>query len=80
MYVFDVYCKLDWDGTGALGTRSGRARDFVNFRKKIHASRARAAWPRGSEGTTTGSDHDRTLPLVVLGGIIENPNSDFVMT
>jgi hypothetical protein len=44
----------------------------------LHASRARAARPRGSEGATTGSDHDWTLPPLVLGGIIENQNSDFV--
>jgi hypothetical protein len=40
--------------------------------------RARAARPRGFEGTTTGSDHDRTLPLLELGRIIENQNSGFV--
>jgi hypothetical protein len=42
--------------------------------------RARAARSRGSEGTTTGSDHDRTLPPLLLGEIIEDQNSDFVMT
>jgi hypothetical protein len=41
--------------------------------------RARAARPRGFEGTTTGSDHDRTLRLLVLSHAIENQNSDFVM-
>ena len=35
------YCILDRYGTGASGPRGGCARDFVNFRKKIHASRAR---------------------------------------
>jgi hypothetical protein len=39
---------------------------------------ARVAPPRGFDGTTTGSDHDWTLPLSLLGGIIENQNSDFV--
>jgi hypothetical protein len=40
--------------------------------------RARVARPREFEGTTTGSDHDRTLRSLLLGGIIENQNSDFV--
>ena len=37
----EVYCRVDQNGTGASGPRGGCARDFVNFRKKIHASRAR---------------------------------------
>jgi hypothetical protein len=41
-----VYCKLDRDETGASGPRGGCARDFVNFRDKIHASRARGAAAR----------------------------------
>jgi hypothetical protein len=40
--------------------------------------RAREARPRGFEGTTTGSDHDRTLRPLVLSHAIENQNSDFV--
>jgi hypothetical protein len=28
------YCQVDWDKTGASRSRGGRARDFVNFRKK----------------------------------------------
>jgi hypothetical protein len=40
---------------------------------------ARAARALGFDGTTTGSDHDRTFPPLLLGGIIENQNSDFVM-
>jgi hypothetical protein len=40
------YCRVDQNGTGASGPRGGRTRDFVNFRKKIHASRARGAAPR----------------------------------
>jgi hypothetical protein len=37
------YCRVDRDGTGASDPRGGYARDFVNFRKKIHVSRARGA-------------------------------------
>jgi hypothetical protein len=37
---------------------------FRKFSKKKFMHRARAARPRGFEGTTTGSDHDRTLPLL----------------
>jgi hypothetical protein len=44
----------------------------------MHGERA-ARW-RGFDGTTTGSEHYRTLLPLVLGGIIENRNSDFVMT
>jgi hypothetical protein len=40
---------------------------------------ARAARARGFAVTTTGSDHDRTFPVLLLGGIIKNQNSDFVM-
>jgi hypothetical protein len=40
---------------------------------------ALAARACGFDGTTTGSDHDRTLPPFFLGGVIENQNSDFVM-
>jgi hypothetical protein len=36
-----IYCRIDWKGTGASRPRGGRARDFVNFRGKIRASRAR---------------------------------------
>jgi hypothetical protein len=41
--VLVLYCTVDWNGTGTSGPRGGCARDFVNFRKKIHASRARDA-------------------------------------
>ena len=37
------YCRVDRKGTGASRQRGGRARDFVNFRKLIHASRVRGA-------------------------------------
>jgi hypothetical protein len=40
--------------------------------------RARAARPRWFEGTTTGSDHGRTLRLLVLSHAIENKKSNFV--
>jgi hypothetical protein len=40
----------------------------------------RAARGRGFDGTTTGSDDYWKLLTLVLGGIIENQNSDFVMT
>jgi hypothetical protein len=52
--------------------RGANARDFIFF---LHA------WcPRGARAwVLTGSDHDQTLPVVLLGGIIENQNSDFVM-
>jgi hypothetical protein len=77
-----VYCRVDWNGTGASDPRGCCARDFVNFREKKFMHRARAARPRGFEGTTTGSwtgsDHDRTLHPLVLGRIIENQHSDFV--
>jgi hypothetical protein len=61
----------------AHSVRAARARDFVNFRgKKLFMARAaRAPW---FDWTTTGSDHDRTLRSLLLGGIIENQNSDFV--
>jgi hypothetical protein len=36
-----MYCTVDRKGTGALYPRDGRARDFVNFRENIYASRAR---------------------------------------
>ena len=36
-----MYCTVDRKGTGALCPRDGRARDFVNFRENIYASRAR---------------------------------------
>ena len=62
----------------AHSARAKHARDFVNFRKKF-MHRACAARPPGFEGTTTGSDHDRTLRLLVLSHAIENQNSDFVM-
>ena len=39
---------------------------------------AHAALARGFDGTTSGSDHDRTLPSLLLGGVIENQKSDFV--
>ena len=42
------YCILDRYKTGASGPRGGRARDFVNFREKNYASRAR----RGRAGLT----------------------------
>ena len=52
MYTYScvraLYCRVDRDKTGASGPRGGCARDFVNFRKKIHASRAR----RGRAGLT----------------------------
>jgi hypothetical protein len=41
----------------------------------VHATR-----PRAFDGTTAGSNHDRTLHSLSLGGIIDNQNSDFVMT
>jgi hypothetical protein len=40
------YCKLDRDKAGASGPRGACARDFVNFRKKFHASRALGAAAR----------------------------------
>jgi hypothetical protein len=40
----------------------------------------RATRPRAFDATTTGSNHDRTLRSLLLGGTIENQNSDFVMT
>jgi hypothetical protein len=49
LYLYDStleYCKLDRDGTGASGPSGGCARDFVNFRKKIHPSRARGVAAR----------------------------------
>ena len=45
---YRLYCRVDRDKTGASGPRGGCARDFVNFREKIHASRAR----RGRAGLT----------------------------
>jgi hypothetical protein len=40
--IFEAYCKLDRDKTGASGPRGGCARDFVNFRgKKSCIARAR---------------------------------------
>jgi hypothetical protein len=44
--VHEQYCRVDWNGTGASRPRSGSARDFVNFRKKKHASRAHGAAAR----------------------------------
>ena len=38
-----AYCKLDREETGAWRPRGARARNFVNFRGGIHASRARRA-------------------------------------
>jgi hypothetical protein len=40
----------------------------------------RATRLRGFDGTTTGSNHDQTLRSLLLGGTIENQNSDFIMT
>ena len=46
-YAYEnYYCRVDRDGTGASRPRGGRARDFVKFRKKFHASRARGASAR----------------------------------
>jgi hypothetical protein len=44
--LVELCCKLDQDETGASSPRGGGARDFVIFRKKIHASRARGAAAR----------------------------------
>ena len=49
---------------------------FCIFSGEKIVHRARAARPRGFEGTTTGSGHDRTLPPLVLSHAIENQNSD----
>ena len=43
---FTAYCRVDRKGTGASHPRGGRARDFVNFREKNYASRARGAAAR----------------------------------
>jgi hypothetical protein len=43
-----------------------------------HAARARGA--RAALNLKFLNFHDRTLPPLVLGGIIENQNSDFVTT
>jgi hypothetical protein len=51
----------------------------VELSFRIMEHEARAARARGFDRTTTGSDHDRKLPVLLLGGIIENQNSDFVM-
>jgi hypothetical protein len=60
--------------------RIAGARGFVNFRKKIiHESRARAARPRGFDCLPSKVLQEGTLPVLLLGGIIENQNSDFVM-
>jgi hypothetical protein len=55
-------------------------RQRAGFRKfsKKKIFMARAWHARGSEGTTTGSDNKWTLPVILLGGITENQNSDFV--
>jgi hypothetical protein len=42
----NLYCKLDREKTGASRPRGGRARDFVNFRENIHASRTCGASAR----------------------------------
>jgi hypothetical protein len=74
-----AYCRVDQNGTGASDPRGGCAWDFVNFRKKIHASRARGAAARVCQFTLPGS-RSGTLPPLILGRIIENQKSDFVMT
>jgi hypothetical protein len=77
IYLYILYCKLGWYGTGASGPPGGRARDFVNFRRKNHASRARSATARVWQFTLPGS-RSGMLRLVVLSHAIENQNSDFV--
>ena len=57
------YCRVDWKETGASYPRGARAQDFVNFREKNYASRARGAptrvWqftlPRSRSGTFASS-------------------------
>ena len=41
-----MYCRVGRNGTGTSGPHGGSARDFVNFREKNHASRARGAAAR----------------------------------
>jgi hypothetical protein len=41
--LLPVYCRVDRNGTGASGPRGDCKRDFVNFRGKHYASRARGA-------------------------------------
>jgi hypothetical protein len=50
-----LYCRVDRNKSGASGPRGGCARDFVNFREKIHASRARGAARRVWQLTPPGS-------------------------
>jgi hypothetical protein len=40
-----LYCELDWDKTGALRPRGGRARDFVNLQQQKKSCIPRARRP-----------------------------------
>jgi hypothetical protein len=72
-----AYCWVDQNETGASRPRGDRARDFVNFRKKNYASRARGLLARDWQFTLPGS-RSRTLRPLVLSHAIEKQNSDFV--
>ena len=55
-HALALYCKLDRNETGASDPCGGCARDFVNFRKKFHASRALGAVARVRQFTHPGVD------------------------
>jgi hypothetical protein len=58
----------NWRIAPAWWSRAG----FRKFSGKNSCiARAPAARPRGFEGTTTGSDHDRTFPPLVLSHAID---------